>query len=215
MPAWSQTRLLITLAVAALIVMEPVSWMTAWIPPCIVNPENYAAYYAGHDYCPAFHVFLFKLVARVFEHFGDPNWVVADFTAILALSTIILWIVTLQASLRQSRDMEASIGVASRAAGAAEKAADAATRSADAAICVKIARVYLKAAELYDPGPPYGPPGLSKRRLARGFLPKTLKLDSYSTIWERRLLASRAFASNTLLHLACLNCLPMSVSYRL
>jgi len=121
MPAWSQTRLLITLAVAALIVMEPVSWMTASVPPCIVNPENYAAYYAAHDHCPTFHIFLVKFFTRVLEHLGDPNWVVADFTAVLALSTIILWIVTLQASLRQSRDMEASIAAAQRSADIAER----------------------------------------------------------------------------------------------
>ncbi len=131
MPTWSQARLLFTLAVAALIVMEPVSWMTASIPPCIVNPENYGAYYADHNYCPTFHVFLVKLLARVLEHFGDPNWVVADFTAVLALSTIILWIVTWQAGIRQSRDMKASIAAAEKAAMGAMIGARAAQKSAD------------------------------------------------------------------------------------
>ena len=110
MPTWPQTRLLITLAVVVLIIMEPVSWMTAPISPCIVNPENYGAYYANHNECPTFHVFLIVLVARVFEHFGDPNWVVADFTVVLALSTICLWVVTWRAGVRQSRDTVAFIG---------------------------------------------------------------------------------------------------------
>jgi hypothetical protein len=111
MLAWSQTRFFVTLAVAALLVMEPVSWITVSIPGCIVKPENYAAYYSYPNHCPTFHVFLVELVARVFEHFGDPNWVIADFTAVLAFSTICLWLVTWRASVRQSRDMEASIGV--------------------------------------------------------------------------------------------------------
>jgi hypothetical protein len=123
MLAWSQTRFFVTLAVAALLVMEPVSWITAPIPGgCLVKPENYAPYYSGHDYCPTFHIFLIDLATRVFRHFGDPNWVIADFTAVLAFSTICLWAVTWRASIRQSRDMEASIAVATRAAENAEKA---------------------------------------------------------------------------------------------
>jgi hypothetical protein len=95
MSAWSQTRFFVTLAIAALIVMEPVSWITAPIQGgCMVHPENYAAYYPDHNDCPTFHVFLVVLVARIFEHFGDPNWVIADFTVILAISTIGLWIVS-------------------------------------------------------------------------------------------------------------------------
>jgi hypothetical protein len=112
MLAWSQTRFFVTLAVAALLVMEPVSWITANIPGCIVNPENYAAYYGDQNHCPTFHVFLIALAARAGDHFGDPNWVIADFTAVLAFSTICLWVGTWRASVRQSRDMEASIGVA-------------------------------------------------------------------------------------------------------
>jgi hypothetical protein len=125
MSAWSQTRFFVTLAIAVLIVMEPVSWITAPIPGgCIVNPENYAAYYSGHDDCPTFHVFLIDLAIRVFRHFGDPNWVIADFTAVLAFSTICLWAVTWRASIRQSRDMEASIAVAAKSAEAAKLQAD-------------------------------------------------------------------------------------------
>jgi hypothetical protein len=153
--AWSQTRLLFTLAVAVLIVMEPVSWMTAAIPGCIVNPESYGAYYPNHNQCPTFHVFLIVGVARVLEHFGDPNWVIADFTVILALSTICLWVVTWRASVRQSRDMEASIAVALKAANAADL-------SARAAIGVESPIIRFDAPDLYKlagPFPETGPLG--------------------------------------------------------
>jgi hypothetical protein len=130
MLAWSETRLLLTLAVAALLVMEPVSWITAPIPGgCLVHPEDYAAHYDGHNYCPTFHVFLMGQAVRVFAHFADPNWVIADFTVVLAFSTLSLWVVTWQASLRQSRDMEASITVAKQSADAALRVAENAERA--------------------------------------------------------------------------------------
>jgi hypothetical protein len=130
MLAWSETRFLLTLAVAALLVMEPVSWITAPIPGgCIVNPEEYAAYYDGHNNCPTFSVFLVAQAVRVFTHFANPNWVVADFTVVLAVSTIGLWLVTWQASVRQSRDMEASITVAKQSADAALRVAENAERA--------------------------------------------------------------------------------------
>jgi hypothetical protein len=91
---WSQTRLLAMSGAAVAIVMEPISWLTSGISPCIVNPENYSLYYAGGDKCPTFHVFLFKLLASIFEKLGDPNWVIATFTIVLAGSTIGLWIST-------------------------------------------------------------------------------------------------------------------------
>jgi hypothetical protein len=123
MLAWSQTRFFFTLAVAALLVMEPVSWIMAPIQGgCLVNPENYAAYYPGENHCPTFHVFLVAIAARAWDQFGDPNWVIADFTAVLAFSTICLWAVTWRASIRQSRDMEASIAVARRSTEIAERA---------------------------------------------------------------------------------------------
>jgi hypothetical protein len=103
MLAWSQTRLLITLGIATLLLMEPVSWLTADISSCIVNPENYGAYYANGNHCPTFHVFLLKCLARVLEHLGDPNWVIADFTVVLALSTIGLWVITWQVGRRQEK----------------------------------------------------------------------------------------------------------------
>ncbi len=50
-------------------------------------------------------------------------WLVG-FTGVLAASTICLWIVTWRASVRQSRDMEASIAVAAKSAEAAKLQAD-------------------------------------------------------------------------------------------
>jgi hypothetical protein len=150
MLAWSQTRFFFTLAVAALLVMEPVSWITAPIPGgCLVNPEEYAAYYNGHNDCPTFHVFLVDLTVRVFRHLSDPNWVIADFTVVLAFSTLSLWAVTWRASIRQSRDMEASIDVADRAARAAEL-------SAQASIGLQLPRLVVHAMSMYMPGQPHG-----------------------------------------------------------
>jgi hypothetical protein len=123
MLAWSQTRFFVTLAIAVLLVMEPVSWITAPIQGgCIVNPENYAAYYPDHNHCPTFHVFLIVLAIRVFRHLGDPNWVVADFTVVLAFSTVGLWVVTWQASVRQSSDMRDTLEHARESLTAIERA---------------------------------------------------------------------------------------------
>jgi hypothetical protein len=109
MLAWSQTRFFVTLAVAALLVMEPVSWITAPIQGvCIVNPENYAAYYPDQDHCPTFHIFLLVLLARVIKHLGDPNWVIADFTVVLAFSTVCLWIVTRKSGAAAERAAKAA-----------------------------------------------------------------------------------------------------------
>jgi hypothetical protein len=63
-------------------------------------------------------------------------WLVV-FTAVLAASTILLWIETRRAGKRQSHDMEASVRVANRSAQAAEGAANAADLSAKAALRVE------------------------------------------------------------------------------
>jgi hypothetical protein len=55
---------------------------------------------------------MLAFVTRVLEYFGDPNWVIADFTVVLAFSTIGLWIVTWRSGVRQSRDMEGAIAAA-------------------------------------------------------------------------------------------------------
>jgi hypothetical protein len=91
---WSEQRLLTTLGIATAIVMEPVSWLTSGPSPCIVNPANYGDYYAESNICPTFHVFLFKILAAIFEKLGEPNWVIATFTIVLAASNIGLWLST-------------------------------------------------------------------------------------------------------------------------
>jgi hypothetical protein len=117
---WSQTRLLATLIAATVVTMEPVSWLTFGIPPCIVNPKNYGTYYTESNECPTFHVFLFKFLASIFEVLGDPNWVVAIFTIVLAVSTIGLWIAT----IFLYRAGEEQIAIARLTAEAAKAAAD-------------------------------------------------------------------------------------------
>jgi hypothetical protein len=131
---WSQPRLLSTLAVWIAIAMEPVSWMTSQVPPCMVNPENYSNYYAEHQECPTFHVFLIKFTTAILEKLGDPNWVIAIFTVVLASSTIGLWIAT--KGLYDTGEKQ--IAVAKESADAAKAAADAASLSARAAIALQL-----------------------------------------------------------------------------
>jgi hypothetical protein len=61
------------------------------------------------------------------ERLADYTLLLAWFTGILAVSTIGLWIVTWRASIKQARDMGASIKIADAAAVAAERAAKAAS----------------------------------------------------------------------------------------
>jgi hypothetical protein len=122
---WSQLRLLSTLAASIAIVMEPVSWITSQVPPCMVNTENYSNYYAEHHECPTFHVFLIKFIAAVLEKLGDPNWVIATFTVVLAFSTIGLWIAT--KGLYETGEKQ--IAVAKESADAAKKSADVAEKA--------------------------------------------------------------------------------------
>jgi hypothetical protein len=105
MLSWSQGRLVATLALVWVAILEPVSWLTAQIPPCIVDASKYGAEYAERKECPAFHVLLIKMLARIREHLGDKDWVIADFTVVLAISTLLLWIETRNAARRQSREM--------------------------------------------------------------------------------------------------------------
>src|SRR5580704_9114956 len=68
-------------------------WSSTWWPkisPCVVNPHDYAEYYARQDQCPAFHFLLIKTGAGILEIFGDHDWVIAIGTAIIALFTFIL-----------------------------------------------------------------------------------------------------------------------------
>jgi hypothetical protein len=110
---WARWKFNSQLVAAYLILLE----ITSWLPAprgaaCVVNPANYGGYYAEHNECPTFHVFLTKLFSRVFEMLSNPNWIIAIFTVVLAGSTIALWVVTWQSGVRQSRDMEGAIAAA-------------------------------------------------------------------------------------------------------
>jgi len=88
---WSQRRLIATLAIAAIVVMEPVSWITAPVPPCILDPADYAADFTERLECPTLHGFLFKHARTVYAFVTEPQ--VANFAIplILAVSTLFLW----------------------------------------------------------------------------------------------------------------------------
>jgi hypothetical protein len=191
----AETKFLLVLAFWFLLFAEVLSWVTAsWPGDCIINPEQNAAAadQAYQKNCPTFHAGVWIALKRADRVIGrHDKSIVAVFTVVLAISTIGLWTATVRLwkagdqqleliasnASRQSRDMEASIAVASRAATAAEKAAEAAGRSADAAVGVKIARVHLRAAALYEPGPPFGKPGSAfKTEITEGFPPKNSQL---------------------------------------
>ncbi len=90
MQNWSQRRLIASLAVATLVVMEAVSFITAPLPPCIVDAAAYAASAPGGE-CPIFHVFLLKHAGDGLAILRDPYWVIAIFAAVLGVSTLIWW----------------------------------------------------------------------------------------------------------------------------
>src|ERR1700726_1534827 len=82
---------LAVLLIAWLVSLEPVSWLTSRIPPCIVNAENYGGYYTEKQECPTFHVFLIELASRIFEKLGDPAWATVTATIVIAAFTGTLW----------------------------------------------------------------------------------------------------------------------------
>jgi hypothetical protein len=58
-----------------------------------VNYADYGLYYAQNNECPACHEFLIKLLTRAFEALGH-EWVTAIATAVVAIFTIVLVLVT-------------------------------------------------------------------------------------------------------------------------
>lgn len=95
---------------------------------------------------------LWSILIAVFQQYNADDrlatytsWLVAVFTAVLAISTIGLWSAT------------------SRNAQAAEKAANAADLSAQAAIGLQLPRLTVGSTELFNPGPPYGVVAFSSR----------------------------------------------------
>jgi hypothetical protein len=79
------------------IVLEPISWITAQVPPCIVSAQHEpeAADHNQNKDCATFYggvaIFLERLDHFVEKH--DKSFV-AGFTVVLAISTILLWIST-------------------------------------------------------------------------------------------------------------------------
>ena len=61
---------------------------------CVVNPENYGAYYAQSQECPPLHIFLLNLCASILNILGDHDWMLVIFTGILAIFTGRLWFTT-------------------------------------------------------------------------------------------------------------------------
>lgn len=82
---------------------------------CIINAENYSAYYAGENYCPSLHIFMFDLFCNFLGLLGNKDWLIAisaaitaAFTAILGISTIGLWKQTAKAAAIAERAIELS-----------------------------------------------------------------------------------------------------------
>lgn len=163
----AETKFLLVLAFWFLLFAEGLSWVTAsWPGDCIINPEQNAAAnnQTYQNNCPTFHVGVWialKRADRVISRHDKS--IIAIFTGVLAISTIGLWTATVRlwkagdqqleliasnASI-QSRDMEASIAVADRAARAAEL-------SAQASIGLQLPRLVVEAAFLFRPGQPHG-----------------------------------------------------------
>ena len=100
---WSPLQFWAYTALAALLVMEVVSWITSQVPPCIVNPEDYA-HYAGNDECPTQHVFLIVSMAGILETIGH-NWVTALSTVVIASFTGTIYLIN-KRQLRHAREVE-------------------------------------------------------------------------------------------------------------
>jgi hypothetical protein len=94
---WSQTRLLVTLALAYFAILEPISWITAYSPPCIVEVKDYEQT-TGYDhkkYCPTLYMGAELLFGRVEAWIEDHDKsIVAAFTIVIGVSTCLLWFAT-------------------------------------------------------------------------------------------------------------------------
>lgn len=72
------------LTIFLVVLLEPVSWMTSYISPCILNANEY------EHRCPTFSTYLVSIKDFIFEKMSDPNWVTAIATATVAGFTIVL-----------------------------------------------------------------------------------------------------------------------------
>jgi hypothetical protein len=102
--AWGLTFLLA-------LTLEPISFVTASVPPCIVGTYHQYANDVTGETCPALHEFLIDSLASVFEKLGDPAWATVVATIVIAIFTGTLWWSTYKlwdAGERQLRHLEAS-----------------------------------------------------------------------------------------------------------
>lgn len=95
---WSQRRVTAFLATSWVLILEPVSWLTSQVPPCIVSAAYYAGQNSKKEECPTLSLFLLGVLDPVFIKLGDPHWVtaiatiaIAFFTIVLAIATGLLW----------------------------------------------------------------------------------------------------------------------------
>ena len=128
--------------VSVLFVLEAVSWLTAPIPPCLIQTTNeeQTTHHYDEKECFTFLIGSLILLGRV-DHFVERHdkSIVAAFTVVLALSTIGLWLATVALwnagerqlklietnAAQQSRDMQAAIAAAGDSARAANRTAQA------------------------------------------------------------------------------------------
>jgi hypothetical protein len=79
---WSRERLLWTLALYYVAILEGVSWLTSRGPVCIVETVQ--------DGCPTLHAFFITSTASILEAIGH-DWIIAISTSASAIFTATLW----------------------------------------------------------------------------------------------------------------------------
>ena len=88
---WSQRQLIAVMAIAAVVAMEAVSWITAPVPPCLLDPAEYAADFTERFECPTLHGFLFAHARALYAFLTEPQVATVAIPLILAVSTLFLW----------------------------------------------------------------------------------------------------------------------------
>jgi hypothetical protein len=129
MPNRDEKCALVGLAVFAAWVFMVLPLITAWQAYQFAHPAGYSQPYERSDNADAHEGRESKLGKTFWEKTeDDPTayftlWLMV-FTGVLATSTMGLWAVTWRSSVRQSRDMQSSIDVATKAANASERQAN-------------------------------------------------------------------------------------------
>jgi hypothetical protein len=120
---WSQRRLIAVLALAALIVMEPVSWITAQAPLCLVDPFDYAVDFSGRNECPTFLEFLYRHASAAYRVVSDPHVATVLIPIFLAVTTAFLWWWSTRKIARSVTEMAAAAKTSADALLVSEQAA--------------------------------------------------------------------------------------------